>query len=370
MDALKKVMFRLVKLLIKDNTEELDVSINEEWQTRINDQITDIIEFETKLANITVPAGKRREDSGLYHRKTLGQLNDEVPFLNWTAYFSDAFLRVNRPITNDTAIVVYGNEFIMGLSEMIAEYQTTVKGRTTLDNYMKWHVVKSMRNALSKPYRDAGKILEKALLGKEGHAERWRSCVTDTDAAVGFALGAMFVKKVFHGESKLQAQQMIDSIKSAFEDRLNSLAWMDDETREAALIKARAITDMIGYPSYIKNEAALNNKYNDLKVAPGDYFGNSKSSHIFTFHDNMKKLDKPVNHTKWSMTPPTVNAYYQPTKNQIVFPAGILQSPFFNIRYPKSINYGAMGVVMGHELSHAFDDQVHNKNIRLPWKME
>ena len=151
---------------------------------------------------------------------------------------------------------------------------------------------------------------------------------------------------------------MIDSIKTAFEKRLNRLDWMDETTRQAALTKARAISDMIGYPSFIEDQSELNYKYEGLNIHPDDYFGNGMASRNFAFLENMGKIQKLVNRTKWSMTPPTVNAYYTPTKNQIVFPAGILQSPFFNVRYPKSINYGAMGVVMGHELSHAFDDQV------------
>ena len=218
---------------------------------------------------------------------------------------------------------------------------------------------------ISRPFfRDAGKILEKALLGKEGHTERWRQCVADTDSALGFALGAMFVRQVFHGESKQEAQKMIDAIKKAFERRLKSLSWMDKETQNAALIKAQAITDMIGYPSFIENPEDLDKKYENLNISLTDFFGNSMASHTFTFYDNMRKLDKEVNRTKWSMTPPTVNAYYTPTKNQIVFPAGIMQSPFFNVKYPKSINFGAMGVVMGHELSHAFDDQVRILNFQ------
>ena len=124
-------------------------------------------------------------------------------------------------------------------------------------------------------------------------------------------------------------------------------------------MKAQAISDMIGYPSFIEDENLLDEKYADLQIHPNDYFGNGMRSRNYAFIDNMRKIEKLVNRTKWSMTPPTVNAYYTPTKNQIVFPAGILQSPFFNVRYPKSINYGAMGVVMGHELSHAFDDQVY-----------
>ena len=124
---------------------------------------------------------------------------------------------------------------------------------------------------------------------------------------------------------------------------------------------------MIGYPAFIEDENLLDGKYEDLQINPDDYFGNGMASRNFAFMDNMRKIEKLVNRTKWSMTPPTVNAYYTPTKNQIVFPAGILQSPFFNVRYPKSINYGAMGVVMGHELSHAFDDQVCMYLCTIVW---
>ena len=119
--------------------------------------------------------------------------------------------------------MLYGADFLHGLSNLIWEYANTTRGRETLDSYMKWHVIKFVRNALSTPYRDAGKILEKALLGKEGHSERWRECVSDTDIAIGYALGAMFVDRVFHGESKSVAQTMIDSIKKAFEKRLHHL---------------------------------------------------------------------------------------------------------------------------------------------------
>jgi len=361
-DALKAIMFRHIMLLIKDDTPEEDASadmpiIDAQWKQRIREEINLVVEFETRLANITIPADRKREDSGSSSRKNMGELGQDLTFLNWTAYFQNAFDRINHSISNETEVVVYGSRYLQGLSELIWEYQNTTQGRRTLDSYMKWHVIKFARSALSEPYRDAGKILEKALLGKEGHTERWRECVSDTDVALGYALGAMFVRHVFHRESKEEAQGMIDSIKMAFEHRLGTLKWMDDTTREAALVKAQAISDMIGYPSFIEDETALDAKYSDLKIDPNDYFGNGMASRNFGFLDNMRKLEKLVNRTKWSMTPPTVNAYYTPTKNQIVFPAGILQSPFFNVRYPKSINYGAMGVVMGHELSHAFDDQ-------------
>lgn len=165
---------------------------------------------------------------------------------------------------------------------------------------------------------------------------------------------------------------MIQRVKHAFRRRLLHLKWMDEDTRKEAIKKADAITDMIGYPEYIlRDPGRLNAKYARLEVTPTNYFGNVVRNRKFVLDEEMRKLSKPVNRTKWGMTPPAVNAYYTPTKNQIVFPAGILQSPFFNAEYPNSLNFGAMGVVMGHELSHAFDNSGReydeNGNLREWW---
>jgi membrane metallo-endopeptidase-like protein 1 len=132
---------------------------------------------------------------------------------------------------------------------------------------------------------------------------------------------------------------------------------MDKETREKAEDKADAISDMIGFPNYILDASQLDEKYKDLEIKNNTYFDNNKRINIYNLKKNLERLDQPVNKTRWSMSPPTVNAYYTPTKNQVVFPAGILQIPFFDVNNPKSLNFGAMGVVMGHELTHAFDDQ-------------
>lgn len=167
----------------------------------------------------------------------------------------------------------------------------------------------------------------------------------------------MFVREVFHGDAKPQAEDMINEIRKAFQLNLMNLKWMDNDTRKLANEKADAISDMIGFPNYILNSQLLDEKYKDLDIDPEKYFDNNIRVNIFNLKKNLEKLDQLVNKTKWGMTPPTVNAYYTPTKNQIVFPAGILQLPFYDISNPKSLNYGGMGVVMGHELTHAFDDQ-------------
>lgn len=226
-----------------------------------------------------------------------------------------------------------------------------------LNNYMVWQMVRSYTACLSKAFRDAYKGLRKALIGSDGGEEPWRYCVSDTNSVIGFAIGAMFVREAFHGEAKPQSENMINEVRTAFQRNLGNLQWMDAETRRLADEKADAITDMIGFPDYILQPSLLDDKYKGLDMDPEKYFVNNMNVNIFNLRQNLEKLDQPVNKTRWGMTPPTVNAYYTPTKNQIVFPAGILQSPFYDILNPKSLNFGGMGVVMGHELTHAFDDQ-------------
>jgi endothelin-converting enzyme len=189
-----------------------------------------------------------------------------------------------------------------------------------------------------------------------GTEEQWRTCVSDTNNNLGFAVGAMFIRKAFHSEAKPLAQEMIEEIRKAFNENLWNLKWMDNSTRALAKDKAAAITDMIGYPEFILTPEELDKKYTNLELNETDYFGNNIRVSQFSLLKNLEKLSERVNKTRWGMTPPTVNAYYSPTSNQMVIPAGILQWPFFDPLFPNSINYGAMGVVMGHELIHAFDD--------------
>ncbi|CAG5037602.1 unnamed protein product [Parnassius apollo] len=320
-------------------------------------QMSKVIQFETELANITTASEDRRDEEGLYNPYTLKQWQKEAPFLNWSSFFNDAFKLVNRTISDNERIVVYAPEYFRNLTRVLRKYSKTEEDQKTLTSYMMWQVSRSLSTYLSKTFRDATKILRKALFGSEGTEESWRYCVTDTNNAIGFAVGAMFVREVFHGEAKTQGEIMIDNIRTAFKQNLKNLDWMDAETREAAETKADAITDMIGFPDYILNKEELDQQYAELEVKPNQYFENNIAFNIFSLKNDLMKLDQPVNKTKWGMTPSTVNAYYTPTKNQIVFPAGILQLPFYDGDNPKSVNYGAMGVVMGHELTHAFDDQ-------------
>lgn len=168
-----------------------------------------------------------------------------------------------------------------------------------MNNYLVWQTVRSFTSCLSKSFREAYKGLRKALIGSDGGEEPWRYCVTDTNNVMGFAIGAMFVREVFHGESKPQAEEMINDVRNAFKRNLNNLKWMDIETRKLADEKADAISDMIGFPDYILNADMLDEKYIDLKITAKEYFNNNLNINRFNFKKNLEKLDQPVNKTSW-----------------------------------------------------------------------
>ncbi|XP_078035136.1 M13 family metallopeptidase neprilysin 3 isoform X3 [Augochlora pura] len=334
-------------------------------------QMQEVIDFETKLAEIMTPLEDRRDEEKLYNPMTLNQLQVLAPFLSWVTYFQNATRLVNKKIYGKTTIVNFVPEYFVNLSSLVEKYMKTDEKKTVLNNYLVWQTVRSLTGCLSKPFRDAYKGLRKALIGSEGREEQWRYCVSDTSNAMGFAIGAMFVREVFHGKSKPMAEEMIEQVRKAFTKNLKNLDWMDAETRRAAEEKANAITDMIGFPNFILKPNELDDRYRDLMIRQNEYFQNNIRVNKYNLKKNLDKLDRPVNKTTWIMTPPTVNAYYRPTKNQIVFPAGILQSPFYDMENPKSLNFGGIGVVMGHELTHAFDDQGReydlNGNLNQWW---
>ncbi|XP_018323598.2 endothelin-converting enzyme homolog isoform X2 [Agrilus planipennis] len=318
-----------------------------------------VLEFETQLANITTPDELRRDEESMYHLMTIAELQDKADFIDWRNFFWDALRKVKKEkLTDKEKVVVYAPQYLGNLSALIKRYENTTEGKIIINNYLVWQVVRTFTGCLSKAFRDAYKGLRKALIGSEGGEEpQWRYCVTDTNNMLGFAIGAIFVREVFHKDSKEQAEVMINEVRTAFKNNFKNLKWMDAETRKAAEIKADAVSDMIGYPDFVLDSNQLDEKFADLVIRVDTYFENNINLIQYTFRKNHEKLNEPVNRTTWSMPPYTVNAYYTPSKNQMVFPAGILQKPFYSSTYPPSLNFGAIGVVMGHELTHGFDDQ-------------
>jgi predicted metalloendopeptidase len=234
--------------------------------------------------------------------------------------------------------------------------------------YLRWHLIHASAPRLAKKFVDedfnfSGRI----LLGTKEILPRWKRCVSRTNGALGEALGQAYVRKYFKPEAKVRALELVHNLEAALREDIQGLPWMSDETKKQALIKLDAITNKIGYPDKWRD-------YSALQVDRGSYAVNAFRAQRFEFNRQLAKVGKPVDRTEWGMSPPTVNAYYNPQLNEIVFPAGILQPPFFGATADDAFNYGAMGSIIGHELTHGFDDQGSQfdaqGNLRNWWTAE
>ncbi|XP_033113724.1 endothelin-converting enzyme homolog [Anneissia japonica] len=307
----------------------------------------EVLELETRIANIT-----DLSPASTYYKTDVKYLQQIMPAIDWISLMSAKFKPVDITIKPSEPVVLYNQEFIVNLSTILLETEPRV-----LHNYMMWQVADSMAEWLSHEFTDAELELVKVLSGKKSPTQKWRFCVAVVDKLIGMAAGAMFVDAAFKGGDRKAAKVMIEEIRDAFKNNLPDLAWMDDETRRVAAEKAEAVVDLIGFPEFIMNETRLNDYYKILTINSTQYFENNLQVLKESELDMLRSLRQPVLRREWLMTPPTVNAYYIATKNEIVFPAGILQAPFYDVDYPKSLNFGGIGVVMGHELTHAFDDE-------------
>jgi len=217
--------------------------------------------------------------------------------------------------------------------------------------YLRWHVVHASAPVLATAFVDENfRFYGTMLTGAKELRPRWKRCVDYTDGDLGEALGQAFVKAAFGAQAKADTLKMVHELEAALDTDIHGLSWMTETTKKEAMVKLRAISDKIGYPERWRD-------YSPLVVTRGDALGNSQRSNAFEFHRQLGKIGKPVDKTEWEMTPPTVNAYYNPLQNNINFPAGILQPPFYSASADAAVNFGGAGAVIGHELTHGFDDQ-------------
>ena len=299
-----------------------------------------VLAFETELAKNSRPRAELRDPDKTYHKIDRAGLQKLTPTLDWDGYFK------GTGHAEVTQINVAVPEFFQGLERL-----ASVTDAATLQAYLQWNVLHDAAPALPKAFDEENfNFYGRTLQGQKEQQARWKRCVAQTDGALGEILGQEFIKKQFPGDSKRIASELNETIQTAFAANLPGLEWMDDTTRQRALGKKAAIVNKIGYPDKWKD-------YSKLKIKKGDYFGNLVASGEFEFEREANKVGKPVDKTEWGMTPPTVNAYYNPLNNEMAFPAGILQPPFFFKDFPAAMNYGGIGMVMGHELTHGFDDE-------------
>lgn len=316
-----------------------------------------ILRIETALAKGSLTQVERRDPKLLYHKMSRHELEELSPSFRWKEYFALAGQPGLRSLN------VTAPEFLKAMDATLKK-----EDLESWQAYLRWHLVHANALYLSSAFVDADfDFFGKTLGGAQELEPRWQRCVGYVDNDLGEALGQAYVQRAFPPEAKQHAQKMVKQIEEAMQQDIDGLPWMSPATRQQALEKLHALANKIGYPDKWRDYSALN-------IAPDDYMGNVLRARVFEFHRQIAKIGKPVDRGEWSMSPPTVNAYYNPQINDINFPAGILQPPFFDPRADDAPNYGDTGATIGHELTHAFDDEGRQfdaqGNLRDWWMAE
>ena len=316
-----------------------------------------VLRMETALARGSLTQVERRDPKLLYHKMKRRELEGISPSFRWKEYFSLA-----------------GQPGLQSLNVAAPEFFKTMDAtlkKESLENwkaYLRWHLVDANAPYLSSAFVDADfDFFGKTLTGVQQIEPRWKRCVNYVDNDLGEALGQAYVERAFPPQAKQRAQKLVKQIEAAMEQDIDGVSWMSPATKQQALAKLHALANKIGYPDKWRD-------YSALTIARDDYMGNVVRARKFEFNRQIAKIGKPVNRGEWDMTPPTVNAYYNPQINDINFPAGILQPPFFDPRADDAPNYGDTGATIGHELTHGFDDEGRQfdaqGNLRDWWTAE
>jgi putative endopeptidase len=316
-----------------------------------------VLRIETALAKGSLDLVSRRDPNQVYHKMSIKELAALSPSIDWPKYFA----AMGAPSFTDLDVSVPA--FFKTLNTVLT--QTSV---ADLKTYLRWHLLHSEAHFLAQAFVDENfHFFGQTLTGAQELQPRWKRCVRATDNDLGFALGQKYVEQAFPPEAKARVLSMVQEIETMLGEDLHSLDWMTPATKEQALIKLRGVTNKIGYPDKWRD-------YSTVQIVREQLVANDERATEFEVHRELDKIGHPVDHGEWDMTPPTVNAYYNPQENNINFPAGILQPPFFDNRMDAAVNYGAIGSVMGHELTHGFDDEGRQfdaeGNLRNWWTPE
>lgn len=309
-----------------------------ETETTAKEKAQVIFNLEKKLAAAQMSRVEMRDPYKTYNKLSLPDFSKKTPSFDWSATLVK--LKAGSP----DSILVNSPKFFSVADSLlkatpIAEWQT----------YLQWNILRSSAPYLSKPFVDANFAYNQVLSGQKVQTPRWQRMSNLTDGTIGELLGQLYVERHFKPEAKARMDEMIKNLVKAYEIRIKKLDWMSDATKQKALDKLKAFTPKIGYTEKWKTYAGLD-------ISNQSFFQNLRNAGQWAFADMVSQLGKPVDKTRFGMTPPTVNAYYNPVNNEIVFPAGILQYPFFHPDADDAFNYGGIGAVIGHEISHGFDD--------------
>ncbi|MGD0755976.1 MAG: M13 family metallopeptidase [Bacteroidales bacterium] len=316
-----------------------------------------VMKMETQLAGASFTNVENQDPQKTYNKITVEALNKLAPDINWQSYFT----KVGYPGLSD--INIYQPSFIKELNNMMKTVPVD-----DWKTFLRWHLIKSTAAYLGKDFADQNfDFYNRTLSGQEKMEPRWKLVLDVTSGSLGEIIGQLYVKKYFPPVAKQKMTDLVMNLKRSLKQRIENLTWMGPRTKQEAEAKLDKMGVKVGYPDKWRD-------YSGLVVSPQSYVLNILNSAAFEFRYSMDKVGKPVDPTEWGMTPQTVNAYYNPNRNEIVFPAGILQPPFFNMDADDAINYGAIGMVIGHEMTHGFDNtgRQYDKdgNLRDWWTKE
>jgi putative endopeptidase len=308
--------------------------------TDAGSQAAAILELETELARASRTRTDLRDREKNYNRRTPAQLRELAPDISWDDYFAGA--RIKEP----SYVIVGQPDFFVALNRLGKERDGAV-----WQAYLRWHLLRQAAPYLHAAAADENfRFYGKELQGQEVPEPRWQRAARVIDGTIGEALGKIFVEKYFPPAARARMKELVGNIRDVFSTRLEKLPWMSPATREEARRKFARFSSKIGHPDKFRD-------YSNVGIVRGYYYGKVQRANTAEFQRDADRIGLPVDRNEWSMTPQTVNAYFNPTQNEIVFPAGILQPPFFDITADDAVNYGAIGSIIGHEITHGYDDQ-------------
>ncbi len=303
------------------------------------EQAQRILALETAFAKASMTNVELRDPIKTYNRRTPVELAALTPHFDWKHYFAD----LGTPAI--PAVDVQNPNFMKAVDSLLVAVPLA-----DWKSYLRWKTIRSYAGSLSSPFVNENFAFDSKLTGAKEQLARYKRCTRATDAGLRDGLGRIYVEKNFTPQAKARALDMINHLVDVYRERINTLPWMSPDTRKQALVKLNTYVRKIGYPDVWRD-------YSTLKIRRGSYLPNRIVTTVYENKRDLAQIGKPVNRTDWGMTTPTVNAYYNPSMNEIVFPAGIMQPPFFDPKADDAVNYGGMGAVIGHEISHGFDDQ-------------
>eukprot|EP00095_Tigriopus_kingsejongensis_P001687 maker-scaffold1658_size31987-snap-gene-0.9 protein:Tk01687 transcript:maker-scaffold1658_size31987-snap-gene-0.9-mRNA-1 annotation:"endothelin-converting enzyme 1" len=326
-----------------------------------------LITFETALSKIMSPPSARRNFSEIYKKMTLENVQSKVPDFDFHAYLGAL---LPRDLNKTEEVVIYSLPYFQKLTKLIQDSDPR-----TVANYVLWRFIRHRVNNLDDRFQTLQQDFFRLLFGREETPPRWKYCVSYVNGNLGNAVGSMFVKRHFDEQSKKDMESLTANVQSVFRDLVLKSNWLTNKTKELADEKIQAIIHNIGYPDFIINEEELQRREIDgLEYTEDTFFENVLTNLKTRTVRELSQVDDGVNRTLWTATPAVVNAYYSRNRNQIMFPAGILQPPFYHKHFPKALNFGGIGVVIGHEITHGFDDKGrqfdHSGNIKQWWDHE